>query len=205
MPLHFPCLPCIPWFNISSRSRANRSVGATHDGPAGIDPLGWNGRSSTRFEEVNIAVITRSILLAVAASLAASADAAAAEPVNFNRDVRPILSDKCFHCHGPDPETREAGLRLDVRDEAMQELDSGSVAIVPGKPDASELITRVAVGDDDAAMPPPHAKLGRLSAKEIDTLRRWIAEECRSPSPTAGRASRAEEASQRRHRQLRRE
>ncbi len=56
-------------------------------------------------------------------------------PVVFNHDVRPILSDKCFACHGPDNNKREAGLRLDVRELALKELESGNRAIVPGKPE----------------------------------------------------------------------
>ncbi len=99
---------------------------------------------------------------------------AAEEGVDFNRDIRPILSNNCFACHGPDEATIEAGLRLDNRDQATAELPSGSVAIVPGKPDASELLARV-TADDDLRMPP--AEFGkRLSAAEIATLRKWIAQ-----------------------------
>ena len=97
------------------------------------------------------------------------------QPVVFNHDVRPILSDKCFACHGPDSNKREAGLRLDIRELALKELESGSRAIVPGKPGESELLRRVAAHDADEAMPPDAAKLGRLTSAEIDTLRRWIA------------------------------
>ena len=62
--------------------------------------------------------------------------------LTFNRDIRPILSDKCFHCHGPDPQKRDSGLRLDIRDEAIKERD-GIRAIVPGKPDESDLMLRI--------------------------------------------------------------
>lgn len=99
-----------------------------------------------------------------------------AEPIRFNRDVRPILSDKCFACHGPDSANRAADLRLDVRDIAVKPASSDSAAIVPGKPEASLLLQRITAASDDEVMPPPHAKLGRLTQAEIEILRRWIAE-----------------------------
>jgi hypothetical protein len=96
--------------------------------------------------------------------------------VQFDRDVRPILSDKCFVCHGPDSSRREAGLRLDVRAEALAPLDSDLMAIVPGDPEASELMRRVTSEDEYEVMPPPEAKLEPLTPREIELLRRWIAE-----------------------------
>jgi len=96
--------------------------------------------------------------------------------LSFNRDIRPILSDNCFACHGPDNANRQAGLRLDTFDLATAELDSGSRAIVPEKIDESELVARIVSDDPDAVMPPPHAKIGRLSAEQVETLKRWIAE-----------------------------
>ncbi len=95
----------------------------------------------------------------------------AAEKLQFNRDIRPILSDKCFHCHGPDPKKREADLRLDVREAAVE-----AKAIAPGKPELSEMIARIVTEDADDHMPPAKAKLGKLSATEIATLRQWVAE-----------------------------
>ena len=96
--------------------------------------------------------------------------------VRFNREIRPILSDKCFACHGPDSRQRKAGLRLDLRERAIEPLESGGTAIVPGDPEASELFLRVADQHAPDAMPPAEAKLERLTASEIETLRRWIAE-----------------------------
>src|SRR5205823_5489506 len=79
----------------------------------------------------------------------------AAGKVVFNRDVRPIFSDTCFRCHGPDEAKRKAGLRLDTRETAVKPAESGATAIVPGKPDESELVKRLTTMDKDEVMPPP--------------------------------------------------
>ena len=96
--------------------------------------------------------------------------------ISFNRDIRPILSDNCFACHGPDHANRQAGLRLDVAEQATSELDSGTRAIVPEHVDASELVARVISTDADSVMPPPEAKIGRLTDEQVDLLKRWIAQ-----------------------------
>jgi hypothetical protein len=94
--------------------------------------------------------------------------------VDFQREVRPILSDACFHCHGPDKATRMAGLRLDTKDGAFGERKGGA-PVVPGKPDASLLIQRVSHPDAARRMPPVSSHK-TLSAKQVDTLKRWVAE-----------------------------
>lgn len=99
--------------------------------------------------------------------------AQAASNVDFQRDVQPILSEHCTLCHGVDATNRKNGLRLDVRDSALKGGESGVAAIVPGKPDESELIRRITSADNDVIMPPPdHNK--PLSAKQKETLRHWI-------------------------------
>ncbi|MFO1062426.1 MAG: PSD1 and planctomycete cytochrome C domain-containing protein [Pirellulales bacterium] len=103
----------------------------------------------------------------------ASFDSSAAEPPNFSRDVRAILSDKCFQCHGPDEAKRQGGLRLDVRESALDKGDSGKHAIVAGKADESELIRRLVTSDADSHMPPAETKKV-LTKEEVETLRRWI-------------------------------
>ncbi|MEW4564475.1 PSD1 and planctomycete cytochrome C domain-containing protein [Bremerella sp. JC770] len=95
------------------------------------------------------------------------------EAPNFAREVLPILSKHCFACHGPDEDTRESGLRLDTREHAIEELDSGSTAIVPGDPDHSELLVRVITEDEFLQMPPPETGKS-LSNDEKQILRRWI-------------------------------
>ena len=109
--------------------------------------------------------------LIAAAALGAFTPARAAEPVRYNRDIRPILSDKCFHCHGFDPQKRESGLRLDTREGALKKN-----AIVPGKPTQSEILKRVTTKDANDHMPPAKSKLASLTTAEVELLRRWIAE-----------------------------
>jgi hypothetical protein len=99
---------------------------------------------------------------------------AGATEIGYRRDVLPILSDRCFKCHGPDSASRQAGLRLDLPDAAAAELESGEQAIVRDKPDESALVARIFSDDPDVQMPPP--KSGKiLSAADKNLLRRWIA------------------------------
>jgi hypothetical protein len=111
-------------------------------------------------------------LSAASAALAwfLSASGASAATVSFNRDVRPILSDNCFYCHGPDASHRQADLRLDIRDDAVT-----AGAIVPGKPADSTLVSRINSTDSDELMPPPESHK-KLDAKQKELLARWIEE-----------------------------
>ncbi len=94
--------------------------------------------------------------------------------LEFNRDVRPILSENCFYCHGQDPKHREAKLRLDLPEEATRDL-GGYAAIVQGKPEESELIERITSADEDEQMPPPKSNR-HLTEAQKQTIQRWIAE-----------------------------
>ncbi len=94
---------------------------------------------------------------------------------HFNRDVRPILAE-CYSCHGPDRNQRQAGLRLDREEAAKATLPSGNVAIVPGAPERSALLSRVIHPDENVRMPAVASGKPRLSDSRIDTLRRWIAD-----------------------------
>ena len=117
--------------------------------------------------------------------------------VDYLLDVRPILADNCFRCHGADDQTRESELRLDLREAAVRGGESGDPAIVPGKPDASLLIHRITSSDETERMPPGDAK-SRLSAAQVEILRNWIADGAgyqahwallppqKPPVPTAG-------------------
>ncbi len=105
--------------------------------------------------------------------LAVPARAAEKAP-DFNRDIRPILSRNCFACHGPDEHDRRGGLRLDDREAAITEVDSGARAIVPGRPDESELVARIHETDPDTTMPPPETN-HVLTAEQKQLLAKWIA------------------------------
>ncbi len=104
------------------------------------------------------------------ASTAEQAGLTTVRSVSFNRDIRPLLSDRCFLCHGPDDQSRQAELRLDIRDAA---IDS---AIVAGDAEASELIARIISEDPDLRMPPADSNKPLFTAKEIDLLKHWIDE-----------------------------
>ncbi len=107
--------------------------------------------------------------VALAAGSAAGAETTAIRgAVEFNRDVRPILSDKCFYCHGPDASHRKGKLRLDSREDAL-----AREAFVPGDPGRSELVARILSAHEDEAMPPPESNK-RLDAREKRVLQEWI-------------------------------
>src|ERR1700693_4868024 len=94
--------------------------------------------------------------------------------VQFNRDIRPILSDKCYTCHGPDAANRKTKLRFDVESGAKIELAKGRLAIVPGDPSKSEVYRRISSTDTATRMPPAYMGREKLSDREIDLFRRWI-------------------------------
>lgn len=105
----------------------------------------------------------------IAVAIVPAAGTAQQPKIDFNRDVRPILSNKCFTCHGPDEKERKARLRLDNRDGAIES------AVVPGKPDESELIRRLTTTEADEKMPP--AKSGKtLSPRDVQVLTQWVKE-----------------------------
>jgi mono/diheme cytochrome c family protein len=112
---------------------------------------------------------------AEAAAGPVSEEGPGSQTISFNRDIRPIMSDTCFRCHGPDKNARQAGLRLDLREEATRQTKSGIIPIVPGQPDKSEIIRRIFSTDENEVMPPRYAHK-ELTAKQKETIRRWVAE-----------------------------
>jgi hypothetical protein len=114
--------------------------------------------------------MTRLVWLGCAISFIATA------AVEFNRDVRPILSERCFTCHGPDASKRPSAFRLDTADGARTPLRKGAVAIQPGSPEESELIRRIKSTNRADRMPPAYAGHDALPPREIATLEQWIRE-----------------------------
>jgi hypothetical protein len=96
--------------------------------------------------------------------------------ISYSFHIRPLLSDKCFACHGPDANKRQAGLRLDIADSAYAPLKEtpGAFAIVPGKPETSELVKRISSSDPSYQMPVPESHLGLLNEEEIELITQWI-------------------------------
>ncbi len=123
-------------------------------------PIGW--------------LLAVSLICAFVASVSAESEAGLAK-VDFNRDIRPIFSEHCYACHGPDEQKRKAGLRLDVQENAFKELKSGNHALVAGDVSKSTLVARVSSPDPDEVMPPPkHNK--PLKMEQIALLKRWVQE-----------------------------
>ena len=94
--------------------------------------------------------------------------------LEFNRDIRPILSDGCFHCHGPDEKERKGGLRLDLESDAFKNAKSGFPAIVKGDPDESEIIARIFLSDDDEEHMPPLDSGKSITLEQKEILKKWI-------------------------------
>ena len=116
--------------------------------------------------------MSRTILLAIVLVCLVDSVWADEPKIEFNRDIRPILSDTCFHCHGPDSAKRHAGLRLDQEEAAKAERD-GHRAIVAGQASRSELVRRITSTDPDEVMP-PRTSTRSLTAAQIKLLTRWI-------------------------------
>jgi len=119
------------------------------------------------------ALVAAAILALGTGSRVARSEDAPPAP-DFQRDVQPIFSEHCGHCHGVDEQSRKGDLRLDIRQHALEGGESGQPAIVPGKPEDSELVSRIRSDDPGTIMPPPHEKKP-LTAAQIATLERWIA------------------------------
>ena len=117
----------------------------------------------------------RLVVVALAMSVAGCNQPNIGRRLDFNQDVQPILASRCFSCHGPDPEMRKAGLRLDLAEWAMKKREGHRDAIVPGHPEKSELVKRIESKDPKYLMPQTaHGEAKPMSANEIATLKEWI-------------------------------
>ena len=140
------------------------------------EKTGGIGGSGLRTHLRTASQIAALLIGLIVSILAAHADESSrAAKIEFNRGVRPILSDAYFHCHGPDKNTRESGLRLDVRDEALKAAESGDLPIVPGQPAKSEVIRRIFTEDKDDRMPPAKAHKALTTAQK-ESLKQWVAQ-----------------------------
>src|SRR5947209_20448558 len=113
------------------------------------------------------------VFLAASAARATGSEPGPAERDFFTQKVRPILANHCFKCHGPDDKARKGKLRLDGREAALRGGKSGLPAVIPGKPDESELVRRVFAEEESEQMPPRAGK--PLTAEQKEILKRWVA------------------------------
>jgi hypothetical protein len=116
------------------------------------------------------------LLSLLAAASALCAQDGGAIPLEYNRDIRPILSDRCYFCHGPDSSNRKTKLRLDREEDAKADLGKGRYGIVPGDPERSEIYKRITSTSKTLRMPPSYLGHEALPARDIETIRRWIVE-----------------------------
>ncbi len=132
--------------------------------------------TDANFKSARVVWSKRQVMATLLLGLIAAPNASAlgADAPKFSRDIRPILSDKCFNCHGPQEENRQGGFRFDQQESALGEADSGERPIVPGKPEKSELIARITHEDADLRMPPADTNK-KLTAEEVELIRQWIA------------------------------
>jgi hypothetical protein len=134
-----------------------------------MKPSSSRSRHSALFA---LSIIAVSGLLLLSLTAWSSQNIKAPAPIDFNRDIRPILSENCFKCHGPDPANRQAGLRLDQRDEAFSKHPAGT-PLVPGKPNSSRVWLRISSANPALRMPPPISGKS-VTAHQKDLVRRWI-------------------------------
>ena len=154
-------------------NRLSTAMGGHRTGRFGLPFRGHKTTMEVSHLTHSLPAMIRSFPPILLGILVLTAAPAAAQKVDFNRDVLPLLSDRCFKCHGPDKANREGGLRLDKRKGLFSKLESGKHAVIPGKSAASELFRRISSGDSGERMPP--ADSGKtLSKAEIAKIKKWI-------------------------------
>ncbi len=128
---------------------------------------------ASRYSRCLVSLQMAAIVLCLSSITASVARADEEDPIDFGRDIRPVLSDKCFACHGPGEEMREGGFQLDDKESALGEADSGEIPIVPGDLDSSELYQRLISDDPDVRMPPADTNKV-VTPEEIAKIAKWI-------------------------------
>ena len=130
-----------------------------------------------RRHRLSYRTLTLSLVLASIGSTLEAADPPLPQTINFNRDIRPILSNLCYHCHGPDKTKRQAKMRFDTRAGLFAKRDDHHV-VVPGKPSASAIYQRISSQDDDERMPPADSGLS-ITPRQAQLIEKWIAQGAR--------------------------
>ena len=165
----------LAWEGVAAKAPAKKRRGTEASRREGVPPPGQT------LVSVWSSGLPGAVLVGVAlATLAAAPHSGQSTPpkiarVDFNSQIRPLLSDRCFRCHGPDGSKRKAKLRLDTRDGALKDIGDGWAIVKPGQPDKSELIRRTHTDFEDDVMPPLESHL-TLSEAEKALLKRWVVE-----------------------------
>src|SRR5580704_7575190 len=172
---HGSAWACLSVWRMLTQSREHGTHVRHGQAPPGASNKHTGGQAASATQQFHVAVIF-ALAIALGSAMAAShASAAGPKRVNYSRDIRPILSNTCYKCHGPDENQRKAGLRLDKKEGAYTKLESGDVAVVPGASAKSAVWQRLTAKDPDVRMPP--ADSGKTIAPEqIELIKRWIDE-----------------------------
>jgi hypothetical protein len=167
------------WSHVVTRELIDKAVAGNWGAVEAQVGILWkegDHHQQVAFDDVSLTLTRATPVVTAPAAKATATPVAVSKPKSgpsFNRDIRPILSENCFLCHGQDPEHRGGDLRLDIREEAIAARDEGP-AIIPGDPKNSSIIKRIISKDPDMLMPPPKAHMAAMSSEQLATLEKWI-------------------------------
>ena len=162
-------LSCPTWLDQASMLVHAKAFNASQtDGAISFEQISRLAEGRVNLFKTTFGILIGTVMLVTAARA----------EVSFNRDIRPIMSDTCFRCHGPDKNARMAELRLDIREDAVKPAGSGKTPIIPGKPEESEVIRRIFSVEASQIMPPEFAHK-TLTQSQKETIRQWVAEGAR--------------------------
>ncbi len=169
------------WSHAVTRELIDRAVAENWGAVEALVGIVWKQGAKDQqvaFDDVSLTLTRATPAVTAPAAKTTATPVAVSKPKSnsgFNRDIRPILSENCFLCHGQDPEHRGGDLRLDIREDAIAARDDGP-AIIPGDPKNSAIIKHIISKDPDLVMPPPKAHMATLKPEQLATLEKWIAE-----------------------------